>query len=249
MNASLWIHHHSWIQVKNGQRTDIFFFFFWNICPHAGGIPERTALFGMGNPEIEGRAFTYPQWNRFRPQPMVWDIWRTPKEMRVKTVGVAKRIRADGKACNKGGKTEGRRTGQGNSAASKELWARNGARRGKGQEPEAEGANQPGLRKFLHPFFQNNPSQEDVQRPEKNGRKPGALPGHPGHGRKKQIPTTEPILLPSPREALEDPDFKKTSKMCITILKPASDSCAVSPRRCGRGELWRKRQGLPLPVE
>ena len=84
---------------------------------------------------------------------------------------------------------------------------------------------------------------------EKNGRKPCAQPGHPGHGRKKQIPTTEPILLPSPREALEDPDFKKTSKMCITILKPASDSCAVSPRRCGRGELWRKRQGLPLPVE
>ena len=53
---------------------------------------------------------------------------------------------------------------------------------------------------------------------EKSDRKPGAQPGHPGHGRKKQIPTTEPILLPPPREVLEDPDFKKTSKTIVKQL-------------------------------
>ena len=52
---------------------------------------------------------------------------------------------------------------------------------------------------------------------EKTGRKPGAQPGHKGHGRKKQTPT-KVVVLPVPEEVLNDPDFKKTKK---TIIKQA----------------------------
>lgn len=51
---------------------------------------------------------------------------------------------------------------------------------------------------------------------EKTGKKPGGQLGHKGNCRKKQTPTAEPVLLPPPPEALEDPDFKKTSR---TIVK------------------------------
>lgn len=51
---------------------------------------------------------------------------------------------------------------------------------------------------------------------EKSEKKPGGQPGHKGHCRKKQLPTTEPVLLPPPQEVFDDPDFKKTSK---TIVK------------------------------
>lgn len=53
---------------------------------------------------------------------------------------------------------------------------------------------------------------------EKTDRKPGAQPGHQGHGRKKQIPTSEPVLLKAPQEVLDDPDFKKTSRTIVKQL-------------------------------
>ena len=53
---------------------------------------------------------------------------------------------------------------------------------------------------------------------EKTDRKPGGQPGHAGHSRKKQVPSTAPILLPQPQETVEDPDFKKTSKTIVKQL-------------------------------
>ena len=80
------------------------------------------------------------------------------------------------------------------------------------------------LEALLHHNYENSsiPSSMSMKRKkitnnrEKSNKKQGAQPGHKGHGRKKQIPTTEPILLPPPQEVLEDKDFKKTSK---TIVK------------------------------
>lgn len=47
---------------------------------------------------------------------------------------------------------------------------------------------------------------------EKTGRKPGAQPGHPHHGRKKQTPTRPEIFLLPSDEIINDPDFKPTGK-------------------------------------
>jgi len=53
---------------------------------------------------------------------------------------------------------------------------------------------------------------------EKTGKKPGGQPGHQGHCRKKQVPTSESIVLSAPQEVLDDPDFKKTSRTIVKQL-------------------------------
>ena len=52
-----------------------------------------------------------------------------------------------------------------------------------------------------------------------SGENTGSKPGHAGHSRKRQVPTTAPVLLPPPQEAVEDPDFKKPSKSIVKQLE------------------------------
>ena len=47
---------------------------------------------------------------------------------------------------------------------------------------------------------------------EKTGRKPGGQPGHKGHGRKKQIPTSI-INIPTPSEYINNSDYTPTGKI------------------------------------
>lgn len=91
-------------------------------------------------------------------------------------------------------------------------------------ELESERGKLQNLRAQLNRDYENSslPSSKSIKGKkitnsrERTGRKPGGQPGHKGHGRKKQMPTTEPVLLPPPPEVLDDSDFKKTSK---TIVK------------------------------
>ena len=80
------------------------------------------------------------------------------------------------------------------------------------------------LRAQINRDYENSsiPSSKAVRRKkitnnrEKTGRRPGGQPGHKGHCRKRQEPTQPVILLPPPKEALEDCAFKKTAR---TIVK------------------------------
>lgn len=82
------------------------------------------------------------------------------------------------------------------------------------------------LRAQLNRDYENSsmPSSKSIKHKkihnsrEKTGKKPGGQPGHKGHGRKRQVPDAAPVLLPPPREALDDPDFKKTSKTIVKQL-------------------------------
>lgn len=82
------------------------------------------------------------------------------------------------------------------------------------------------LRAQINRDYENSsiPSSKSVKNKEipnsreKTGRKQGAQPGHQGHGRKRQIPTSKPVLLEAPQEVIDDPDFKKTSKTIVKQL-------------------------------
>lgn len=89
-----------------------------------------------------------------------------------------------------------------------------------GTELEEEKGKNLKLRAQLNRDYENSslPSSKTIRKKkicnsrERTGRRPGGQPGHKGHGRRKQVPTRPTVVLPPPREALEDPDFKKTSK-------------------------------------
>ena len=90
---------------------------------------------------------------------------------------------------------------------------------------EERGKNQKLMAQLNHDYENSSiPSSKSIRHKkitnsrEKTGRKPGGQPGHEGHRRKKQIPTTTPIHLQPPQEILDDPDFKKTSKSIVKQL-------------------------------
>jgi hypothetical protein len=68
------------------------------------------------------------------------------------------------------------------------------------------------------PSSKSTKNKKIVNSREKTGKKPGGQPGHQGHCRKKQVPTSKPIMLAAPQEVLNDPDFKKTSKTIVKQL-------------------------------
>ena len=94
-----------------------------------------------------------------------------------------------------------------------------------GTELEEEKGKNLKLTAQLHHDYENSsiPSSMTITKKkipngrEKTGKKPGAQPGHKGHGRKKQVPTAT-ILLPAPQEVIEDPDFRKTKKTIVKQL-------------------------------
>lgn len=74
-----------------------------------------------------------------------------------------------------------------------------------------------------------NPNHKKISNNrEQTGKKPGAQPGHEGHGRKKHEPTVPVVTLPAPAEVTEDPGFKKTGREIIKQVVGIRLSLAVT---------------------
>ena len=84
---------------------------------------------------------------------------------------------------------------------------------------ELNGTNRK-LEKKLNTTFENSslpssalPFRKKVPNSRKpTGRKPGAQSGHKGHTASRLLPTTEPVIIPAPKEFLENPDLYPTGK-------------------------------------
>lgn len=76
----------------------------------------------------------------------------------------------------------------------------------------------------------------------KSGKAPGGQPGHEGHGRKKQTPTTV-IELPNPGEYANDPDYEPTGRTIrrqrvgLKVLPYTEEYVAVEFRNKNTGKL------------
>ena len=79
---------------------------------------------------------------------------------------------------------------------------------------------------------------------EKTGRKPGGQKGHTGHRLRKAEATEKPVLIPTPEEIREDPDYYRTGKMIcrqvidLSVDVKVTDYYAEEYRRHSDGRRW-----------